>query len=389
MNASLDTPTPVTVFYSYAHEDEALLNDLQDHLKILERRGRLAPWHDRKIVPGEDWAKRIDENLRQAELVLLLVSKSFIASDYIFGTELALAMQRQAARQAIVVPILVRAVDLAPEDADTFPFLKLQGLPTNLRAVTSWTNLDEAWADVAKGLRATVEAIIQRRPASPPSPPSSPASADALPRSMPPVTTRGTPAPARDPAAAPDPVLDRVVARFSESVALASQGRGAPPPDASRLRATALRLIDRPDATRVLWVDDQPQGNLHELSALARLQVEVVTVTSTAEAQSRLAGDHYTFDLVISDWQRRGEGAGAGLALLDWLRQHHPALPLVYYHGESATDVRAGRARQAQAHGALGEAVLPDELIALVLRALPGHAPPRPARRGTGARGAC
>src|SRR5688572_23407392 len=55
---------PVTLFYSYAHEDEALRDELQGHLKILERRGLLAPWHDRKIVAGQDWAGEIDSNLR-------------------------------------------------------------------------------------------------------------------------------------------------------------------------------------------------------------------------------------------------------------------------------------------------------------------------------------
>jgi len=127
----------VTVFYSYAHKDEPLLGDLQDHLKILERRGLLAPWHDRRIGAGDDWNRRIDDYLRRAELVLLLVSKSFLGSDYIFGKELKVAMQRQQAGQATVVPIVVRAVDVEPEDADALPFLKLQGLPTDLRPVTS------------------------------------------------------------------------------------------------------------------------------------------------------------------------------------------------------------------------------------------------------------
>lgn len=67
-------------------------DELQRHLKPLERRGLLEPWHDRKIVPGADWSGAIDDNLRRAEFVLLLVSKDFIESDYIIGTELAVAM---------------------------------------------------------------------------------------------------------------------------------------------------------------------------------------------------------------------------------------------------------------------------------------------------------
>lgn len=171
-----------------------------------------------------------------------------------------------------------------------------------------------------------------------------------------------------------DPVLDRVVERFSESIGRASLARGGRLPDAGLLRRQALGLIDRPDPPRVLWVDDRPQGNAGEIAALARLQVEIVTATSTAEAQRLLDavdGADAGFDLVISDWERRGELPGAGLALLDGLHGRHPALPVIFYHGESDAGWRTGRARLAREHGAFGEAVLPDELLALVLQALP------------------
>ena len=38
----MDAAAPVTLFYSYAHEDEALRDELQGHLKLLQRRGLLA-----------------------------------------------------------------------------------------------------------------------------------------------------------------------------------------------------------------------------------------------------------------------------------------------------------------------------------------------------------
>jgi hypothetical protein len=69
---------PVTLFYSYSHRDEDLRNELDGHLKILERRGMVQAWYDRKIVPGQARDQEIDERLRNAELVLLLVSKDFV-----------------------------------------------------------------------------------------------------------------------------------------------------------------------------------------------------------------------------------------------------------------------------------------------------------------------
>lgn len=399
---------PVTLFYSYAHEDEALRDELQGHLKILERRGLLAPWHDRRINAGEDWAQRIDDNLRNAELVLLLVSKDFIESDYIMGTELGAAMARHAQHETVVVPIVVRAVDLDPDDADALPFLKLQGLPTDLKPVTSWTNRDEAWTNVAKGLRVTVKAIRERRPVAavappvmaPPAPVAAPLSRSPRPHPAAPAASPAWPdlptaAAGRDgfdhidvdfmadrgvpdsvpPPAAPDAVLDRVVQGAVGLVENALRSRGEPALDVleqERLRRGTRALIDLPDQKRVLWVDDRPEGNRFEAAALAHLQIEVVAVRDTDAAMACIAADTEGFDLVISDWERPAESPQAGLRLLQRLRATGSAVPLVYYHATFGTARREQRAEQARAAGALGEAVLPSDLMALVRRALLG-----------------
>ena len=415
---------PVTLFYSYAHEDETLRDELQGHLKLLERRGLLAPWHDRRIVPGADWSGAIDSYLRSAELVLLLISKDFIESDYIMGTELAVAMQRHAAQAAVVVPIVVRAVDFDPQDDQELPFLRLQGLPTDLRPVTSWPNRDEAWTNVAKGLRATVKQIRESRPeASPDSieatfsgrpassekslgaalPPASTSAANpgGPPMSLPMPTNRGpvgnvfdwiservdtlrigrtsAPAPApspklsnRVPATPADPLLDRIVTDVAQQIAQAQRERGASPLSANGaalLQVQTRALIDLPEQHRVLWVDDRPQGNRFEAAALAKLQIEIVTARSTDEALQRISADAEGFALVISDWERPGEPAQAGLHLLARLRDAGLHCPLIFYHGAEGQQ-REARAVQARDAGALGEAVLPDELMTLVLQAL-------------------
>ena len=376
--------TPVTLFYSYAHEDEALRDELQGHLKILERRGLLAPWHDRQIVAGEDWAGRIDENLRRAELVLLLVSKDFIESDYIMGTELGAAMERHTQGANMVVPIVVRAVDLDMDDADALPFLKLQGLPTDLRPVTSWPNRDEAWTNVAKGLRAAVKGIRERRAARVPDAPAAvgatrggdtPRPPNVAPQ-MPPQLQPQPPQDFAPAVPAADPVLARILADVVAQLDDAQRARSETPLDAAarrELRDGARTLIDLHDQKRVLWVDDLPAGNRLETAALAKLQIEVVSANSTREALRCVANDGEGFDLVVSDWERPADGPGAGLSLLRALRNLSTTgstLPFVLYHGSRGATERRQRADQARAAGALGEAVLPSELMALVLRAL-------------------
>jgi transposase len=66
--------TPVEVFYSYAHEDEALRTELEKHLSLLRRLGVITGWHDRYIAPGTDWAQAIDKHLESASVILLLLA---------------------------------------------------------------------------------------------------------------------------------------------------------------------------------------------------------------------------------------------------------------------------------------------------------------------------
>jgi hypothetical protein len=71
--------TPIEVFYSYAHEDEALRAELEKHLSLLRWQGVISGWHDRHIVPGTDWTQAIDKHLESAAVILLLVSADFLA----------------------------------------------------------------------------------------------------------------------------------------------------------------------------------------------------------------------------------------------------------------------------------------------------------------------
>ena len=359
---------PVTLFYSYAHEDEALREQLERALKLLERRGQFVPWHDREIGAGEDWSAAIDTQMRSAELVLLLVSPDFWGSDYIWGTELAVAMERHAAHATVVVPIIVRPTDLEPDpdDPKELKFLqKLQSLPTDRVPVTSWPDRDEAWLNVAKGLREAVKRIRARRPVA--------TAVPAVPRA----------AAARTEPPDDDPLLARIDADVAQQIKQAHRERSATPLSVSSealLQTQTRALIDLPDQQRVLWVDNRPEGNRFEISALVKLQIEVLTARSADEACEIIAADTEGFALVISDWERPGEPAPAGLHLLARLRKpgtDRPLFrgPLVFYHGEHGAH-RARRAAEARAAGALGEAVLPDELMSLVLQALQAGATP-------------
>ncbi|MEO1403647.1 MAG: TIR domain-containing protein [Cyanobacteria bacterium J06635_1] len=142
------------VFFSYAHEDEPLRDKLATHLKLLERQKVITGWYDRDINAGGDWKTEILDQLNRADIILLLISADFLASDFCWGVELEQAMTRHDEKSACVIPIILRSVDWKGT-----PFSKLQALPKNAEPVTDWANQDQAFTDIAKGIRKVAERL--------------------------------------------------------------------------------------------------------------------------------------------------------------------------------------------------------------------------------------
>ena len=145
---------PVKLFYSYSHKDEALRKKLNNHLAILEKQGLIDGWHDRKIMAGSEWEGEIDKHLKEADIVLLLVSDNFIASNYCYDIEVKLAVERHNRGDAVVIPVILKPVDWSGA-----PFGKLQALPTDGKPITKWTNRDDAFKDIATGIRVRLQSI--------------------------------------------------------------------------------------------------------------------------------------------------------------------------------------------------------------------------------------
>jgi formylglycine-generating enzyme required for sulfatase activity len=144
----------IEIFFSYARKDELLRDELAKHLKPLQQEGIIKAWHDREIPPGTEWQNEIDRHLESAQIILLLISADFLASDYCYGFELRLALERHASKEACVIPVILRSCDWQRTD-----FGKLAALPTDGKAINSWLDRDEAFTDVAIGLRQNISQL--------------------------------------------------------------------------------------------------------------------------------------------------------------------------------------------------------------------------------------
>ncbi|MBL7764822.1 MAG: toll/interleukin-1 receptor domain-containing protein [Chitinophagaceae bacterium] len=144
------------LFLSYAHEDEAMKQELDKNLIGLKRSGKLEVWQDRQIMAGQEWDAVIKGELETADIILLLISVDFNNSQYIWDKELTTAMARHEAGEARIIPIILRTCDWSD-----MPYARLQALPTGAKPVSSYADKDIAYTEIAKGIRSVVDTMLE------------------------------------------------------------------------------------------------------------------------------------------------------------------------------------------------------------------------------------
>jgi len=154
---------PHRVFLSYSHTDSNLLNRLRMHLSPLRRMKNVESWSDQELLPGDQWDELIKDNLGRADIIILLLTADFIASDYIWNVELKEALKKSAAKKVRLIPILLQPLDYGALrlDDQLKVLLDNEMIPKNdsqkLVPVTLWQNQEEAFAKIAARVRTAIE----------------------------------------------------------------------------------------------------------------------------------------------------------------------------------------------------------------------------------------
>ncbi len=149
----------IEVLLCYANEDERFSKELAIYLGALQRQEFFNLWSDHNISAGTEYLHEIDEHLKTAQIILLLISVYFINSDYCWKIQMQQAIERHNRGEAIVIPIIVRPVYF-----QRAPFAKLMPLPTNGKPIidSSWHNPDDAFYDVSEGIRKAAEKLAAK-----------------------------------------------------------------------------------------------------------------------------------------------------------------------------------------------------------------------------------
>ncbi|MBX5449140.1 trypsin-like peptidase domain-containing protein [Thermogemmatispora sp.] len=149
------------VFISYSNEarDQQLCKELLKHLAGLRRAHLIESYHSGQLSAGREQSES-QRWLEQADIILLLISPDYIADEQCYNEEMQRAMQRHEDGTARVIPIRLRPT----EGLANSPFGKLQALPLEGPAITERKNRDQAFAEIAAGLRQVIKELKGEQP---------------------------------------------------------------------------------------------------------------------------------------------------------------------------------------------------------------------------------
>lgn len=148
----------LTLYYCCAQEDKAFREELEKHLEALKRQRTITTWHDDEMQAGIEWQRESVNRLNTADIILLLVSSDLLALDNFAKEALNQAFARHNRKDALLIPVLLRPVDL-----EGTLMSKLKALPTDNIPITKWHNRDDAFFDIVKGIRQAIGTFMDGR----------------------------------------------------------------------------------------------------------------------------------------------------------------------------------------------------------------------------------
>ncbi|MCK4240702.1 MAG: toll/interleukin-1 receptor domain-containing protein [Candidatus Atribacteria bacterium] len=140
----------IKIFYSYSHEDETYRLALEKWLTVLRNDGYIEEWHDRKILPGDNWNLEIGENEEKSDIILLLFSQDFISS-CACTKEMKYAFRKKKEKR--IIPIILKTCTWHDICGD------IQALPKDGVPIDEWDKVEKAWENIYEGIKKVVNCL--------------------------------------------------------------------------------------------------------------------------------------------------------------------------------------------------------------------------------------
>src|SRR5258708_10455114 len=132
----------IKIFYSYASKDEHFQKELEKHSEILSSQEYIIGWGKSNVHPGQNAEMEIDKQLGNSDIILLLISANFFASQQC-RKQMEEAIEMREKNKILIIPVILRPVDWKMSSIG-----KLKPLPLNEKPITRWQNQDEAFKEI-------------------------------------------------------------------------------------------------------------------------------------------------------------------------------------------------------------------------------------------------
>jgi tetratricopeptide (TPR) repeat protein len=147
----------ISIFFSYATtstRDKRLYDELIAHLSLLRRQQPIDEWYDSAMSNGSPITSFVETRLNTADIIILLVSPDFFASDRCYNIEMQRALERSEAGATRLIPVLLR-----PSEWEITPLSRYRPLPADRVAISRHSDRDDVLVKVAQGIRQVVKEL--------------------------------------------------------------------------------------------------------------------------------------------------------------------------------------------------------------------------------------
>lgn len=155
-----------SIFISYSHRDQEWKDRLVISLGMMQREGLLDIWNDSRIKAGSNWKQEIEKAIKNAKIIILLISADYLASDFVTDFEFPKIIKQQSESGSVVLPVLIR-----PSTWSHVKWLRdFQIFPPDLQPLSSGSDFetDVNFATLAEKvvtlLEITEKTIVDRKP---------------------------------------------------------------------------------------------------------------------------------------------------------------------------------------------------------------------------------
>jgi hypothetical protein len=154
-----ETAPDLKVFLMFDENDAEAKEKLDSHLSVLKRSDLIDTWDEEHLLAGTERQAEIDRQLSEADLIILLVTPNFFASDEIYEKQLKKALERDERREAVVIPILMESCLWQSSVLGKLPTVQ----PRNRRPLDVQENEEAALAGVVEQIEKICQKFYKRK----------------------------------------------------------------------------------------------------------------------------------------------------------------------------------------------------------------------------------